>query len=94
MGNKKKRKRKCDLTRDDSLYNEKQKLRYHEKKKQKNTNIEDITNDDVIRNDDVTRDLDQNVDDMNVQNQIQEQENELGMYKYCKFVKNPVTSFW
>ena len=35
-------------------------------KKQKNTNIEDITNDDV------TRDLDQNVDDMNVQNQTQE----------------------
>ena len=79
MGNKKKWKRKCDRTRDDALHNEKQKLRYHEKKKQKNTNIEDITNDDV------TRDLDQNVDDMNVQNQSQE-EIEPSMYKYCKFV--------
>ena len=66
MGNKKTRKRKCDRTRDDALHNEKKKLRYHEKKKQKNTNIEDIANDDV------TRDLDQNVDDMNVQNQTQE----------------------
>ena len=73
------RKRKCDRTRDDALHNEKQKLRYHEKKKQKNTNIEDIANDDV------TRDLDQNVDDMNVQNQTQE-EIEPGMYEYCKFV--------
>ena len=76
MGNKKIQKRKCDRTRDDALHNEKQKLRYHEKKKQKNTNIEDITNDDV------TRDLDQNVDDMN---QTQE-EIELGMYENCKFV--------
>ena len=79
MGNKKTRKRKCDHTWDDALHNEKQKLRYHEKKKQKNTNIEDIANDDV------TRDLDQNVDDMNVQNQTQE-EIEPGMYEYCKFV--------
>ena len=66
MGNKKMPKRKCDRTRDDALHNEKKKLRYREKKKQKNTNIEDIANDDV------TRDLDQNVDDMNVQNQTQE----------------------
>ena len=66
MGNTKTRKRKCDHTWDDALHNEKKKLRYHEKKKQKNTNIEDIANDDV------TRDLDQNVDDMNVQNQTQE----------------------
>ena len=79
MGNKKARKRKFDRTRDDALHNEKQRLKYHEKKKQKSTNIEDITNDDVIR------DLDQNVDDMNVQNQIQE-EIEPGMYKYCNFV--------
>ena len=79
MGNKKMWKRKCDRTRDDALHNEKQKLKYHEKKKQKSTNIEDITNDDVAR------DLDQNVDDMNVQNQTQE-EIEPGMYKYCKFV--------
>ena len=79
MGNKKTRKRKCDCTRDDALHNEKQKLKYHEKKKQKNTNIE------YIANDDVTRDLDQNLDDMNVQNQTQE-EIEPGMYKYCKFV--------
>ena len=79
MGNKKARKRKCDRTWDDALHNEKQKLKYHEKKKQKSANIEDITNDDVIR------DLDHNVDDMNVQNQIQE-EIERGMYKYCKFV--------
>ena len=78
MGNKKMWKRKCDCTQDDALHNEKQKLKYHEKKKQKNTNIDDITNYDVIRNDDVSRDLDQNVDDMNVQNQIQE-EIELGM---------------
>ena len=67
MGNKKAQKRKCDRTWDDALHNEKQKLRYLEKKKQKNTNIEDIANDDV------TRDLDQNVDDMNVQNQTQEE---------------------
>ena len=67
MGNKKTWKRKCDRTWDDALHNnEKKKLKYHEKKKQKNTNIEDIANDDV------TRDLDQNVDDMNVQNQTQE----------------------
>ena len=72
MGNKKMGKRKCDRTWDDALHNEKKKLKYHEKKKQKNTNIEDITNDDVIRNDDVVRDLDQNFDDMNVQNQTQE----------------------
>ena len=79
MGNKKMWKRKCDRTRDDALYNEKQKLRYHEKKKQKNTNIEDFANDDVTRN------LDQNVDDINVQNQTQE-ETEPGTYEYCKFV--------
>ena len=85
MGNKKTRKRKCDHTWDDALHNEKQKLKYHEKKKKKSTNIEDIANDDVIRNVDVTRDLDQNVDDINVQNQAQE-EIEPGMYKYCKFV--------
>ena len=60
------RKRKCDRTRYDSLRNEKKRLKYHEKKKQKSTNIEYIGNDDVIR------DLDQNVDDMNVQNQTQE----------------------
>ena len=78
-GQQKTRKRKCDHARHDVLHNEKQKVRYHEKKKQKNTNIEDIANDDV------TRDLDQNVDDMNVQNQTQE-EIEPGMYKYCKFV--------
>ena len=79
MSNKKLRKRTCDRTRDDALHNEKKKLRYHEKKKQKNTNIEDIANDVV------TRDLDQNVDDMNVKNQTQE-EIEPGMYEYCKFV--------
>ena len=79
MGNKKARKRKCDHTRDDALHNEKQRLKYHEKKKQKSTNIQDIANDDVIRY------LDQNVDDMNVQNQTQE-EIEPGMYEYCKFV--------
>ena len=62
MGKKKARKRKCDRTQDDALHNEKQRLKYHEKKKHKSTNIEDITNDDVIR------DLDHNVDDMNVQN--------------------------
>ena len=67
------------LQRVSRLNNEKQKLRYHEKKKQKNTNIEDIANDDV------TRDLDQNVDDMNVQNQTQE-EIERVMYTNCKFV--------
>ena len=67
MGNKKERKKKIDSTRDDALHNEKQRLKYHEKKKQKSTNIEDITNDDVIRY------LDHNVDDMNVQNQIQEE---------------------
>ena len=78
-GNKKTQKRKCDRTRDDALHNEKKKLRYHEKRKKKNTNIE------YIANDDVTRDLDQNVDDMNVQNQTQE-EIEPGMYEYCKFV--------
>ena len=60
-------------------HNEKQRLKYHEKKKQKSTNIEDITNDDVIRY------LDQNVDDKNVQNQTQE-EIQWGIYKYCKFV--------
>ena len=85
MGNKKTQKRKCDRTQDDALHNEKQRLKYHEKMKQKSTNIEDITNDDAIRNDDVIRDLDQNVDDMNVQNQTQE-EIEPGMYKYCNFV--------
>ena len=79
MGNKREKKRKYDRTWDDSLNNEKQRLKYHEKKKQKIRNIEDITNDDVIR------DLVQNVDDMNVQNQTQE-EIERGMYKYCKFV--------
>ena len=79
MGNKRARKRKSDRNQDDALYNEKQRLKYHEKKKQKSTNIEDIDNDDVIRY------LDQNVDDMNVQNQTQE-EIEPGMYKYCKFV--------
>ena len=79
MGNKKMWKKKCDCTRDDALHNEKQKLKYHEKNKQKNTNIEDIGNDDV------TRDLDQNVDDMNVQKQTQE-EIEPGIYEYCKFV--------
>ena len=84
-GKQRQRKRKSYCTWDDALHNEKQKIKYHEKKKQNNTNIEDIANDDVIRNDDVTRDLDQNVDDMNVQNHTQE-EIELGMYKYCKFV--------
>ena len=62
MGNKKERNKKIDHTRDDPLHNEKERLKCHEKKKQKSTNIEDITNDDVIR------DLDHNVDDMNVQN--------------------------
>ena len=62
MGNKRAQKKKSDRTRDDALHNEKQRLKYHEKKKQKSTNIEDITNDDVIR------DLDHNVDDINVQN--------------------------
>ena len=85
MGNKRERKRKSDRTRDDALHNEKKRLKYHEKKKQKNTNIEDVANNDIIRNDDVIRDLDQNIDDMNVQNQTQE-ELEPGMYKYCKFV--------
>ena len=66
MGNKRAWKRKYDRTQYDALHNEKQRLKYHEKKKQKSTNIEGITNDDVIR------DLDQNVDDMNVQNQTQE----------------------
>ena len=79
MGNKQTRKRKCDRTRDVALHNEKQRLKYHEKKKQKSTNIEDIAHDEV------TRYLDENVDDMNVQNQTQE-EIEPGMYKYCKFV--------
>ena len=79
MGNKRERKRKPDRTRDDSLHNEKQRLKYHEKKKQKVTNIDDIPTDDVIIV------LDHNFDDMNVQNQIQE-EIEPGMYKYCKFV--------
>ena len=79
MANKRVRKRKSDRTRDDALHNEKKRLKYHEKKKQKSTNIVDITNDDVIR------DLDQNVDDMNVHNQTQE-EIEPNMYKYCKFV--------
>ena len=65
MGNKRAWKRKYNRTQDDALHNEKQKLKYHEKTKQKNTNIEDIANDDV------TRDLDQNVDDRNVQNQSQ-----------------------
>ena len=73
------RKRKSNRTRHDALHNEKQRLKYHEKNKQKSTNIEYIANDDVIR------DLDQNFDDMNVQNQTQE-EIEPGMYKYCKFV--------
>ena len=72
-------KEKTDHTRDDSLHNEKQRLKCHEIKKQKSTNIEDIANDDVLRY------LDQNFDDMNVQNQTQE-EIEPGMYKYCKFV--------
>ena len=66
MGNKRAQKRKIDRTRDDALHNEKKRLEYHKKKKQKITNIEEITNDDVIR------DLDQNVDDMNVQNKTQE----------------------
>ena len=79
MGNKRTRKRKYDRTRDDALHNEKQRLKYHEKKKQKSTNIEEIPDDDVIRY------LDHNFDDMNVQNQIQE-EIEPGMYIYCKFV--------
>ena len=79
MGNKIARNRKCDRTRDDALHNEKQRLKYHEKKKQKSTNFEEI------HDDDVNRDLDHNVDDMNVQNQIQE-EIEPGMYKYCEFV--------
>ena len=78
MGNKKTRKRKCDRIWDDALHNEKQRLKYHEKKKQKSTNIEDITNDDVIRY------LDQIFDDMNDQKQTQE-EIEPGMYKYCEF---------
>ena len=73
------------FTWDDALHNKKQKLRYHEKKKQKNTNIEDIANDDVNINDDVTRNLDKNVDDMNVQNKTQE-ETEASVYKCCKFV--------
>ena len=72
MGNKRERKRKFDRTRHDALHNEKKRIKYHEKKKQTSTNIEDTTNDDVIRY------LDHNVDDMNVQNQIQE-EIELGM---------------
>ena len=79
MGNKQTRKRKCDRTRDDALHNEKQRLKYHEKRKQKSTNIQDISNDDLII------DLDQNVYDMNIENQTQE-EIEPGMYKYCKFV--------
>ena len=79
MGNMRDRKMKYDRTRNSVTHNEYQRLKYHEKKKQKNTNIEDIINDDVIR------DFDHNVDDMNVQNQIQE-EIEPGMYKYCKFV--------
>ena len=62
MGNKREQKRKSDRTWDDALYNEKQRLKYHEKKKQKSTNIEDILDDDEIRY------LDDNVDDMNVQN--------------------------
>ena len=36
--------------------------------------------------------MDQNFDDMNVQNKTQE-EIEQGIYKYCKFVSNAVTSF-
>ena len=79
MGNEKAWKRKFDRTRDDALHNENKRLKYHEKKKQNSTNIEDIGNDDVIR------DLNQNFDDMNVKNQAQE-EIEPGMYKYCKFV--------
>ena len=51
MGNKKTRKRKCDHTRDDALHNEKQKLKYHEKKKQKNTNIEDVEDIEESQND-------------------------------------------
>ena len=48
MGNKYARKRKCDCTLDDALHNEKQRLKYHEKKKQKSTNIEYIANDDEL----------------------------------------------
>ena len=49
MGNKREQKRKFDRTQDDALHNEKQRLKYHEKKKQKNRNIESVPNDDVIR---------------------------------------------
>ena len=80
MGNQRDRKRKYDRTRNSATHNEYQRLKYHEKKKQKRTNIEEI------RNEDANRDLDHNVDDMNLQNQIREQEIEPGMYKYCKFV--------
>ena len=80
MGNQRDRKRKADRTRNSAAHNEYQRLKYHEKKKQKSTNIEEI------RNEDANRDLDHNVDDINLQNQIREQEIEPGMYKYCKFV--------
>ena len=70
---------KYDHTQDGTIHNENQRLKYHEKNKQKSTNIKDIPNDDV------NRDLDHDAYDMNVQNQIQEQEIEPGMYKYCKF---------
>ena len=80
MGNQKNWKRKVDRNRDSVAHNEYQRLKYHEKKKQKSTNIEEI------RNEDANRDLDHNVDDMNLQNQIREQEIEPSMYKYCKFV--------
>ena len=66
MGNQRDRKKKADRIRNSAAHNEYQRLKYHEKKKQKSTNIEDIANDDVIRY------LDHNVDDMNAQNQIQE----------------------
>ena len=68
-GQQRARKRKSDRTRDDALHTEKQRLKYHEKKKQKSTNIEDIANDDV------TRDLDQNVDDMNVKTKLKKKLN-------------------
>ena len=71
MGNKRERKRKSDRTRDDSLHNEKQRLKYHEKKKQTSTNIEEIPDDDA------TRDLDHNADDMNVKIEFKKKLNEV-----------------
>jgi len=64
MGNMRDQKRIYDRTRDFAVHNEYQRLKYHEKKKHKSTNIEENPNDHV------NRDLDHNVDDMNVQNQI------------------------